>query len=365
MAVPRRARRVSCAPLVLVLLLATTRAGWSEESTGGQIENDASASNLDGFKIVGYLPEYRFDGVDWNGTCAGVTHLLLFSLEPTVDGALGALDRFPDTDTMRVAKSSCGQYGTKLMVSVGGAGRSRFFPTVTQNKQTRRKFASNLVAFCAKHGLQGVDVNWEYPQDEAEWVSLAKLLRATRIALSKSPIANPELFMAYHPESEGVMKKTGIPEHVILMHAMAYDNVRDTGGHSTLKYAKQVLTNAKAHFGELRKISLGVPFYGRGDGVLKPVGDAKTYAEINQESPIAHEDLDHHAGYLFNGVKTMRSKTAAAIEAGAGGVTVWEVGQDVNFRKKTSLLRAVATATWPEGRPKGGHMVEQDLRSEL
>jgi hypothetical protein len=46
-----------------------------------------------------------------------------------------------------------------------------------------------------------------------------------------------------------------------------------------------------------------------------------------------------------------------AKEAGAGGVTVWEVGQDVSGR----LLRAVGMEAWPEG----GHDFERGTRSEL
>eukprot|EP00971_Amphidinium_carterae_P121566 2407487-Amphidinium_carterae.1 len=39
--------------------------------------------------VVGYLPEYRFSSVDWDGLVRSVSHLVLFSLEPS---ALGEVD---------------------------------------------------------------------------------------------------------------------------------------------------------------------------------------------------------------------------------------------------------------------------------
>jgi len=347
MAAPRRALS-----LVLVLLFASLGVGWStrEES----------------FKIVGYLPEYRFGAVDWNGTIAGVSHLVLFSLEPTVDGKLGGLDRFPDPYVMRLAHTYAQTHGTRLMVSLGGAGRSTHFPEVALRKEKRRAFAKTVVSFCVKHGLHGVDLNWEYPRDENEWVGLGKLTRAISFALGKSRIENPEVFLAYHPGSEIVIKRLGILNHVNLAHAMAYDNARGgTEGHASLKYATQVLAEASSQFGResFKKISLGVPFYGRGDGVSKPVGDAIAYGDIqfSESEGNSLDSLDRHHGYVFNGPATLREKVIrakeAGKEAGAGGVTVWEVGQDVSGR----LLRAVGMEAWPEG----GHDFERGTRSEL
>ena len=222
--------------MALFILLASLRIGWSRdggEASRGTTSDVADVSDGD-FKVVGYLPEYRFGVVDWNATCAGVTHVLLFSLEPTSDGALGALDRFPDAETMRRARDACEGHGTKLMVSVGGAGRSKHFAAATRSDATRRKLARAIAAFCDAHRLHGVDINWEYPRDEAQWLSVFKLARATRRAFDEiKQISAPEekknVFLAFHPDglSERFLAHPLARAHVDLMHCMAYDNARD------------------------------------------------------------------------------------------------------------------------------------------
>lgn len=53
--------------------------------------------------------------------------------------------------------------GAKLLVCVGGNGRSRHFAAVTRDSAKRALFVTNLRAFVQQHQLDGVDVNWEYP----------------------------------------------------------------------------------------------------------------------------------------------------------------------------------------------------------
>ncbi|CAK8999484.1 unnamed protein product [Durusdinium trenchii] len=36
--------------------------------------------------VVGYVPDYRFNSIDWRKAVARTTHLILFSVEPKVDG---------------------------------------------------------------------------------------------------------------------------------------------------------------------------------------------------------------------------------------------------------------------------------------
>lgn len=362
----RRARRAARAPrLALFILLASLRLGRSRDV--GEATEEGTPSDVadvpDGdFKVVGYLPEYRVGAVDWNATCAGVTHVLFFSVEPTSDGALGALDRFPDAETLRRARDACDAYGTKLMVSVGGAGRSKHFAAATASDATRRKLARAIAAFCDAHSLQGVDINWEYPKDETQWLSLFKLARATRRAFERnadSTKTEKKIFLAFHPDgvSERFLRNPMAQKHVDLMHCMAYDNARDAEGHSTLAYAERAVANAlETYTLEPKRVSLGIPFYGRGVKT-RSVADAKGFSDIfvdmDTSRAFALDDiaaLDVFDSYAFNSPATVRAKTALAINRGLGGVTVWELGQDANGA--TSLLGAVGSEAWPGGRAR-------------
>ena len=240
------------------------------------------------------------------------------------------------------------------MVSVGGAGRSKHFAAATRSDATRRKLARAIAAFCDAHRLHGVDINWEYPRDETQWLSVFKLARATRRAFDALGARGAEkktVFLAFHPDgvSERFLAHPMAHQHVDLMHCMAYDNTRDAEGHSTLAYAASAAARAVQTIPKER-VSLGVPFYGRGVGA-RSAADAKAYGDIARDAPPGVFAADVHDAYAFNSPATVRAKTALAMETGLGGVTIWELGQDTGG-SAPSLLRAIGHEAWPGGRPR-------------
>ena len=51
----------------------------------------------------------------------------------------------------------------KLLISVGGWSDSKYFSDVASTKARRETFAASCAAFAAEYGLDGVDLDWEYP----------------------------------------------------------------------------------------------------------------------------------------------------------------------------------------------------------
>lgn len=51
----------------------------------------------------------------------------------------------------------------KLLISVGGWSDSQYFSDVASTQARREKFAASCVDFVVEHGLDGVDLDWEYP----------------------------------------------------------------------------------------------------------------------------------------------------------------------------------------------------------
>ena len=80
------------------------------------------------------------------------------------------------------------------------------------------------------------------------------------------------------------------------------------------------------------KIFIGIPFYGR---------DAKgsyTYKQLfekHRPDPTA----DKIGSISFNGINTIRRKTAYVKSNGLGGIMIWEISQDTN--DDSSLLKAI------------------------
>ena len=58
------------------------------------------------------------------------------------------------------------RHGTKVQICFGGYGRTQGFPQMTAKKKLRKRFIGQLVRMCEANGLNGVDYNWEYPQNE-------------------------------------------------------------------------------------------------------------------------------------------------------------------------------------------------------
>ncbi|MEJ5187799.1 glycosyl hydrolase family 18 protein [Treponema sp. J25] len=51
----------------------------------------------------------------------------------------------------------------KVLISVGGWTKSHGFHAAAMTESSRRTTAKNLVAFMKQHGLDGIDIDWEYP----------------------------------------------------------------------------------------------------------------------------------------------------------------------------------------------------------
>jgi GH18 family chitinase len=53
--------------------------------------------------------------------------------------------------------------GAQVYISIGGWSLSDNFPKVAANAVTRRNFAKNCVGLVREYGIDGIDVDWEFP----------------------------------------------------------------------------------------------------------------------------------------------------------------------------------------------------------
>lgn len=241
------APRIITVPLLLQLLLllcTTTLHGHA---------NAVEATQQD-VVVAAYLPEWRYEGFNWEAL-EHVSHLILFSLEPNADGTLGALDRIPRPEILAEAAAAAKQHDSKLMLCIGGNGRSRHFRTVVRSRAARRRFAGGLTELAQRLGIPNFDLNWEYPgysfshgylpkeEVERDYRGLAALAKDIRQAFDK--LGQPMvLSLAYYPDGkqEQLLHKYGAHKHVDFMHMMAYD--QNGGHHSSLEFAQRVVKQA-------------------------------------------------------------------------------------------------------------------------
>lgn len=117
------------------------------------------------FEVVGYLPEYRLGGFNYEAAFeSGLTYLLFFSLEISARGEPSALDRLPSKEDARDARRAADKVGGKILISFGGNARSQNFGEMATSVTKRQVFLGKLEKLMLEYGFDGVDYNWEYPR---------------------------------------------------------------------------------------------------------------------------------------------------------------------------------------------------------
>jgi len=325
-------------------LLAVAAASAAGSTAAGGASTAASAAG--GFSVFGYLPEWRYSGANFERLFAHLSHLAFFSIEPhpSGSGALYGLDRAPKRELAAEARLAARRHGTRLLLCVGGNGRSGGFSATVRDAKARRRFAKALVKFAVGLGLDGCDLNWEYPgyafgsgyQDDAsvkaDWDGLAALVADVRAAFHATAGRGPGsgrdiVTLAYYPDGrqEAELKARGLDASADLLHAMTYD--APGAQHSPVSLAETAVRLARGASLRLDRVTLGLPFYGRS---AEAGGDWTSYEDIVGKfaaSRLSPAD-DEVAGIGFNGANTIAAKVRLALAEGLGGVMVWESGQD-------------------------------------
>lgn len=171
------------------------------------------------------------------------TTAILFSLEVKPTGALDP-SRVPN-EHLRGAVTARQRNGGRVMVCVGGAGRSAAFPLVASDSFLRKRFARQLSHFCKKHGLDGADLDWEAPSNVRENEHYGLLLAEVKASFKQSGLL---LSVAIHAWQDlGRLAFSSVDR----VHLMAYDAQEPHNRHATFDTMKRYVGHV-AHFGGLQ-----------------------------------------------------------------------------------------------------------------
>lgn len=305
---------------LFLLLAGLTIATLSLRALG--TEEVASGREL---RVAGYLPDYRFEQIDVD-SLTGLTDLILFSAEPNADGTLNMarLEHAP-WEKFLTYKT---EQRVRLWLAVGGWERSTHFGDVAGSDLRRTRFVGDLLQTALARRLDGIDIDWEHPRNAAEQESYGQLLVALRAAFAAHGL---QLTVTIGPWQRLPAAATHAVDAV---QVMSYDH---EGEHATAERARkdvQALLDAGI---PPAKIVLGMPFYGRHVASR----EATAYRDLLAHSSAAPQS-DRLGPIYFNGPDTLRRKVDFAMDAGLGGVMVWELGQDAPGQQ--SLLRAIRDA---------------------
>ncbi|KAJ6628768.1 glycoside hydrolase [Mycena sp. CBHHK59/15] len=98
----------------------------------------------------------RFDWIDF-----------AFAL-PTEDFTLTWDDPTGAPDLLRRLAKAAHADKKKVKLSVGGWAGSRYFSSAVRTAQNRRSFVNNIFTLYKSFGLDGIDIDWEYPAQQGE-----------------------------------------------------------------------------------------------------------------------------------------------------------------------------------------------------
>lgn len=285
------------------------------------------------FRVAGYLPDYRLDDFDF-AAAEKITDLILFSAEAAASGELD-LARLEDApwsparDLEKVRTKS----GARVILAVGGWGRCKHFAAVASSPELRAKFVASAIKTCQAKEFDGLDLDWEHPENETEQQAYADLLADLRKGFAPHGLKLSVTMAAW----QRIPKQAF--EAVDWVQIMAYDH---EGKHSTFENAKADVEKLIATGAPRDKIVLGLPFYGR-DIAKRDV--TKTYRQLVAEKTLG-ADVDEVGGVYFNGPQTIARKVQYAWDEKLAGVMIWELGQDAAGDK--SLLKVIDKTLWKD-----------------
>jgi chitinase len=280
----------------------------------------------------------------------------------------------------------------KILISIGGWGGSHYFSDAVLSDTAREGFAASAVAIVRKYNLDGVDIDWEYPddigagniyrpEDKHNYTLMFQKLRLDLDTLEKQTGRKLCLTTAVGGFSR-FLKQTEMGDaakYLDYVSLMTYDFAQDSlhiilhhtnlyasKGYKTLCSADMAVRDFMAAGVPADKLVVGVAFYGH---TIAAIDSAKTIlgaptapirmrtqgggytfikdSLVNQKGYKYYRDKDAAAPYLYNDQLkqfitfddewSVKNKCRYVKKNDLAGVMFWEYASD----KKEYLLKEI------------------------
>lgn len=281
----------------------------------------------------------------------------------------------------------------KILISIGGWGGSRYFSDAVFTDTAREAFAASAVAIVKKYGLDGIDIDWEYPddigagniyrpEDKHNYTLMFQKLRLDLDTLEKQDGRKLALTAAVGGFSRflTLTEMGDVAKYLDYVSLMTYDLAQDTlhmimhhtnlfssRGYNTTCSVQLAVQDFEAAGVPADKLVVGVAFYGHtfvaADSaktilgartstvrVRRPGGGGYTFIKdslINRNGFKYYRDNDAKAAYLYNDSLrqfvtfddewSVKNKCKYVKGNGLAGVMFWEYSSD----KKEYLLKEI------------------------
>ena len=316
------------------------------------------------------------------GLLTHVAHAFLLAKE---DGSPVPTGRVPSRELTSAAHGA----GVKVILSLGGWGSDRYYAPMVQSEAAMRTHVQEVVRIVAEHDYDGVDLDWEHPDDARDREAFAFFAREFRAALDelgKERGRSYELSAALNPSewSGRWLDEKALAETMDYLNIMTYDFSGPWGDHAN---HHSPLYSASAHSGKewpsvergMRywwekkgfpkdRLNVGIPLYGRGFRAAQPYRPNPREGRQWERSELGYRDAaalirggwrrewdapagvpwlyapDGTAVIGYDDAESVAGKTKWARENGFRGVFFWALGHDYLDDKSQPLLEAAAAA---------------------
>jgi GH18 family chitinase len=281
--------------------------GGGAGAGGGGGGSGGAASTV---RVVAYLPNYSGSYSDWAMSIdfSKMTHLnLAFATATSSNGwDMGASDQ--DVAAIVAAAHAA---GTQVLASLGGGGGDQTVIARYKNAANVAPLVANLDAFVAAHGLDGVDVDIEDPNNlGADYTAFVDQVVATLRPEGKLVTAAVAQYL-----QDSMQDAT--------LHTFDFVNVMVYSTYSDSVSAMSYYSGTKGV--PISQMTLGAAFFGSDSD-----GNEYAYSAILAADPTAwSKDETQVQGVTvdYTGMATM--KKLASYSKGFGGIMFWELSEDV------------------------------------
>ena len=243
----------------------------------------------------------------------------------------------------------------RIMLSIGGWGAGGF-SEMTSDEQRRTAFALDCLRAVKEFGLDGIDIDWEYPTQSSAGISSSTedtrnftlLMRDLRRVLGRKRL----LTCATVASGEYIDFPSCI-QYLDMVNVMSYDMGNPPQHHSAMYDSPitgwiSVEKAIEAHLEKgvpAHKLVMGMPFYGRGEstfrhyhrGIPLPPNIIEQWNEEGQVPYLAKTDGTLVSG--FDNTKSLALKCQYIIDHNLRGGMYWEYADDTPQGDKRRTLQ--------------------------
>lgn len=236
----------------------------------------------------------------------------------------------------------------QVQLSIGGWGSGNF-SEMAADDSTRMAFAKDCLRIVEEYGLDGIDIDWEYPGSRAAGISSSPKDKDNFILLMRDirkVLGENRLLTMASPATVGFYEFKPFLQYVDFINVMTYD-LNKPPRHNAPLYRSSMSgdmtadESINAHLSAgipPGKIIMGIPFYGHGKKGEYP--DFIYYRDMEEYRKGLKEIYDEEARvpYLadengemmisFDNKESVREKCRYAKEKSLGGIMYWEYAGD-------------------------------------